>query len=176
MLISPFLGMNPLQTPETGTSTFSQVNPTLEWPHKAMSKLDFQQWALAQAPGEGFWQTRGRKLVAQNVMDDGDVKSGCVLKIKPASYRLKNLLRVAVSLIRCHTLDLHILWPWLPALRAGKCLGGCQENPASQNLHLFGEHLPLCVTNKPLLTEKHRESVPCSFPSLIVQPAHTRLC
>lgn len=40
---------------ETGTSTFSQLNPTLEWPHKALNKLDLQQQALAQAPGESFW-------------------------------------------------------------------------------------------------------------------------
>lgn len=169
--------------PEIGTSTFTQVNPTLEWPHKAMNKLDPQQRALAQAPGEGFWQTCGRKLMAQNIMDGGDVRSGCVLTTLKNKINLLRAQKPAkgrcMSLMSHISLDLHIVWALLPAFRAGMCLVGCQvDNPSSQSLHLFGEHLhhPICVTEKPFLTEKPRECVPCSFPSLIVQPTHTCLC
>lgn len=154
-LISLFLWMNPLQIPEIGISTFSQVNPTLEWPHKAVNKPDLQQQALAQAPGEGFSRhvvgSSWLRISWMGEMGGVDVFS-LHWKIKSSSYRLKNLLRVAVSrsLMPHLSLDFHILWAWFPALRAGKCLFGCQvDNPSSQSLHLFGDVSGLagCVFN-----------------------------
>lgn len=137
-----------------------------------MNKLHLQQGALAQAHGEGFWQTQ-RKLKAQN---GGDVKSGHVLTT------LKNKINLPWSqkpakgscIPKFVTPFPGFAHPLVASFKGREMLNWCQvDNPS-----LFGEHLhlPTCVTNQPLLTENHRQCVPCSFPSLTVQPAHTCLC